>query len=424
MSLAMAAPLGHSGGAIPGTLVDRENGALRISRTEVFVLADPPSRAGDSRFEMPSPGGWGVRIRELAFLRVHTDEGPSGLAELFSVPAGVAKAVLDGPDSYLGRHLVGQDPIPPERVWRALHDTVLHSNRRGWQMICIGAVDIALWDLFGKVLGRPVYQLLGGSAHAPHQTVTGSELGAIVPYATIISSEWDRETVLAEQIEHVEALRDSGYRAVKIEPLRSTSATILELTRRAREALGPDRTLCVDVGCLWNDVGAAKEVAARLVPHDVFFLETPFPPESLEAYARLTAASPVRIAAGEHSVSRWEFLDLMDRGGVHVVQPYMSTVGGLTEACRLLDLASPRGVLVVPGNWSTQVLGAATVQFALASPLTPLIEYAPAAIYPSPLRKAIEDLGPPVADGLIRAPEAPGNGVELPEDLVRHFRVD
>ena len=102
----------------------------------------------------------------------------------------------------------------------------------------------------------------------------------------------------------------------------------------------------------------------------------------------------------------------------------MSTVGGLTEACRVLDLASPRGVLVVPGNWSTQVLGAATVQFALASPLTPLIEYAPAAIYPSPLRRAIEDLGPPVADGLIRAPEAPGIGVELPEDLVRHFRVD
>ena len=167
-----------------------------------------------------------------------------------------------------------------------------------------------------------------------------------------------------------------------------------------------------------------KEIAARLAPYDVFFLEAPFPPESLEAYARLTTVSPVRIAAGEHSVSRWEFLDLMDRGGVHVVQPYMSTVGGLTEACRVLDLAAPRGTLIVPGNWSTQVLGAATIQFALASPLTPLIEYAPAAIYPSPLRKAIEDLAPPVANGMIRAPQAPGNGVDLPEDLVRHFRVD
>ena len=404
--------------------LDREDDALKISRTEVFVLADPPPRAGDPRFEMASPGGWGVRIRELAFLRVHTDEGLSGLAELFSVPAGVAKTVLDGPDSFLGRHLVGQDPIPPQRVWRTLNNTVLHSNRRGWQMICIGAVDVALWDLFGKVLGRPVYQLLGGSSHAPHQTISGSEPDAIVPYATIISSEWNRATVLAEQIERVETLCESGYRAVKIEPLRSTAATIVELTGRAREALGPDRTLCVDVGCLWNDVGAAKEVAARIAPHDVFFLETPFPVESLEAYARLTTASPVRIAAGEHSVSRWEFLDLMDRGGVHVVQPYMSTVGGLTEACRLLDLAAPRGTLVVPGNWSTQVLGAATVQFALASPLTPLIEYAPAAIYPSPLRKAIEDLAPPVTDGLIRAPDAPGNGVDLPEDLVRHFRVD
>ena len=122
-------------------------------------------------------------------------------------------------------------------------------------------------------------------------------------------------------------------------------------------------------------------------------------------------------------MTRWEFLDLMDRGRVGVVQPYMTTCGGLSEAKRIVDLARSRGVSVCPGNWSTAVLGAATVHLALHSPVTPLIEMSSARLYGSPLRRALEDAGLPVRDGAIAPPTAPGIGVELPDELLTRFRV-
>src|SRR5439155_8199100 len=111
-------------------------------------------------------------------------------------------------------------------------------------------------------------------------------------------------------------------------------------------------------------------------------------------------------------------------GGVQVVQPYMTTVGGLTEAKRIVELALPRGVLVCPGNWGTQVLGGATVHLAATSPITPFVEYGAASVFWSPLRKAIEEVGLPVVAGAIRLPTALGIGVELPEDLIAHFRLN
>ena len=397
---------------------------MKIVSTEIFVLADPPPGHEETSYQLPSPGAWPPRIRELACLRIHTDEGVSGLSEIFSVPAGVAKSVLDGPESFLGRHLVGEDPIPPERLWKRLYDTVLHSNRRGWQMICIGAVDVALWDIFGKALGRPVWQLLGGSERANHQVLEETKgERSVIPYCTIVSDAWDRETVLRQQIERLGHLKSLGFRGMKIEPMRSPRETIVELSRRAREALGLEGILCIDVGMMWSDVGAALDVLERVKEHDIYFFETPFPADSVEAYRRLTPVAPIRIAAGEHTVSRWEFFDLIDRGGLHVVQPYMTTVGGLSEAKRVVEHAQPRGVLVIPGNWSTQILGSASVHFALWSPISPLIEYAPADIYPSPLRREIQRLAFPVVNGAIAPPTAPGIGIELPEDLIAHFRI-
>lgn len=131
----------------------------------------------------------------------------------------------------------------------------------------------------------------------------------------------------------------------------------------------------------------------------------------------------MRIAAGEHTTTRWEFLDLMDRGRIGVAQPYATTCGGLTEARRVVELAQSRGVLVCPGNWSTQVLGAANVHLAAYSPITPLIEYAPAQIYWFPLRKAIQEISLPVIGGAIAFPECPGLGIALPDDLIDHFRL-
>jgi L-alanine-DL-glutamate epimerase-like enolase superfamily enzyme len=387
---------------------------MKITRSEVFVLGDPPPPDEETE----------GRIGSLAFLRIHTDEGIVGLSEVFAVPPGVVKAVLDGPDSFFGRSLVGEDPITPEHLRTRLYNGMMHGNRRGWAVICIGAVDVALWDIYGKAVGRPVYELLGGAERSRYQVAHGSTDGkAVIPYCTIVSRKWDPESVLREQVERAITLRAAGFRAIKVEPMMSTPETVVELARRTREAIGPDAILAVDVGYLWNDIGVAADVCRRLAEHDVMFLETPFPVDSIEAYAALSRSSPVRIAAGEHTVTRWEFLDLMDRGGVLVAQPYMTTCGGLSEAKQIVDLAQARGALVCPGNWSTQVLGAATVHLAAYSRITPVIEFAASQIYWSPLRKAIQDVGLPVVDGAISLPTAPGIGIDLPSDLIARFRI-
>jgi L-alanine-DL-glutamate epimerase-like enolase superfamily enzyme len=395
----------------------RRGSIMRISHTEILVLGDarPPEPVDD----------W---VEGRAFVRIHTDLGVVGLAELFAVPPGVAKAVLDGPDSLFGQLLAGEDVVTPERLRAKLYGSLMHASRRGWAAMCVGAAEVALWDLYGKLLGRPVWQLLGGAERATWQSVGDARVQEVTPYCTIVSAGWDNGSVPAdrlihEQLEKVVAVGDAGFRAVKVEPLRSTPATVVELARRAREALGPERALAVDVGYLWNDVPTALRVAEQLAAFDVLFLETPFPVDALEAYAALAARSPVPLAAGEHAVTRYEFRDLLERGHVLVAQPYATTCGGLCEALRVIELAQAHGALVCPGNWGTDVLAAATVHLAAVSPITPLYEYVPAQIYWSPLRKALRELGLPVRRGAVALPERPGIGVELSDDVVAHFRV-
>ena len=386
---------------------------MKITKTEIFVLGDPDTgEPGDAS-----------KIHGLPFLRIHTDAGITGLSEMFCVPPGVARAVLDGPESLLGRELLGEDPVTPERVSTKLYNRMMHANRRGWLVICLGAIDVALWDIYGKLLERPVYQLLGGGGDekSDHQIVDEAERTHVVPYCTIISDGWDRDSVLEEQVQRVVRLRELGYRAFKVEPMKQTPQTIVDLTRLTRQAVGDEAILAVDVGYLWNDVGIALTTIERLAEFDILFFETPFPVDSMEPYAKLTARTPVRIAAGEHATTRWEFVDFMDRGGMSVAQPYMTTCGGITEAKRIVELAKPRGALVCPGNWSTHVLGAATVHLAACSPITPVFESAPSEVYWSPLRKALQAIAFPVVDGAVALPSAPGIGIELPDELVDEF---
>jgi len=224
-----------------------------------------------------------------------------------------------------------------------------------------------------------------------------------------------------QQIARAEQLATVGYRAFKIEPMMSTPADVVELARRFRKSLGARPTLMVDVGYLFHDVPTAERVVQQLAEFDVFFFETPFAVDSPVPWAQLAARSPIPLAMGEHGVTRWEFLDMMERGGVTVVQPYMTTCGGLTEAKRIVELARARGAQVCPGNWSTQILGAASVHLAAYSPITPFIEFAPAEVFASPLRLELQQAGFPVRDGQIAIPSTPGIGYQLPPHIEQHY---
>src|SRR5437870_10081582 len=152
---------------------------MKITRTEVMVLGDPPP---------PRPSD--ERIDQMALLRIHTDEGVTGLSEIFAVPPAVARAALDGANSVFGHLLLGEDPIPPERLWTRLYNSMLHGNRRGWAVICMGAAEVALWDIYGKAAGRPVYQLLGGVERSIYQLHSDAQQREVVPYCTVVPTDW------------------------------------------------------------------------------------------------------------------------------------------------------------------------------------------------------------------------------------------
>lgn len=384
---------------------------MKISKLEVFVIGDGPEID-------PDKGG----VEPLACLRVRTDAGLAGLSEVFRVPPGVVQATVGGPHTHFGRLLLGQEVTHPERLWQHMWDALMHTNRRGWEIIILGALDVAIWDLYGRMMHQPVWKLLGGAARGPFQTPVGRKV-EITPYCTLVSDVWGGEEMFTQQVSRAERLAELGYRAFKIEPMMSTPEDVVELARRFRQCLGGAPTLMVDVGYLFNDVPTAARVCRRLEELDVYFFETPFPVDVPDAYARLADLTSIPLAMGEHGVTRWEFLDMMDRGRVSVVQPYMSTCGGLTEARRIVELALPRGAAVCPGNWSTQILGSASVHLAAYSPITPFIEYAPAEVYDSPLRLELQLLGFPVRDGVISLPECEGIGYELPDDLAARYRT-
>jgi len=407
---------------------------MKIDRLEVFVIGDGPEID-------PDKGG----VEPLVCIRVHTDDGASGLSEVFRVPPGVVQATVGGADTHFGRLLLGQEITHPERLWQRLWDAFLHTNRRGWEIMILGALDVAIWDLYGKRLGRPVWELLGGVQRGAFQTPatqagmpvppglsgtgipnlsgTGIPACVVTPYCTIVSDVWGGKPMFKQQVKRAEKLAELGYKAFKLEPMMSSPEDVVELAARFRKSLGEQPTLMIDVGYLFHDVPTASRVCRQLEEHDVCFFETPFPVDSPEPYAELAGRTSIPLAMGEHGVTRWEFLDMMERGRVQVVQPYMTTCGGLTEAKRIVELARMRGAMVCPGNWSTQILGAATVHLAAYSPITPYIEFAPAEVYESPLRSELQAAGFPVRNGVIELPTAPGIGYDLPDAIMQSFRM-
>jgi L-alanine-DL-glutamate epimerase-like enolase superfamily enzyme len=384
---------------------------MKISRLEVFVIGDGPEIDPDKG-----------RIEPLACLQIHTDQGLIGLSEVFRVPPGVVQATVGDSNTHFGRLLIGQEITHPERLWQHMWDALMHTNRRGWEIIILGALDVAIWDIYGQLLNQPVWKLLGGTQRGPFQTPSGATL-EVVPYCTLVSDVWGNDAMISQQVSRAQMLAALGYRAFKVEPMMSSPRHVVELARRCRREIGDELTLMVDVGYLFKDVPTAVRVCRELEELKISFFETPFPVDNPELYAKLSAKTSIPLAMGEHGVTRWEFLDMMDRGGVTVVQPYMTTCGGLTEAKRIVELAVARGAQVCPGNWSTQILGAASVHLAAFSPISPYIEFAPAEVFDSPLRRELQNAGFPVKYGAIRLPEAPGIGYELPTDIVERFRI-
>jgi L-alanine-DL-glutamate epimerase-like enolase superfamily enzyme len=362
--------------------------------------------------------------QDTVLVEVHTDEGITGIGEADANP-WVIKAIIEAPGSHimslgLKELIVAQDPTQPAAIWDRLYKFTAMTGRRGAGICAIGALDMAVWDLYGKATERPIWQLLGG---AQKEFVT--------PYASLLPSGTTLEDYRRSLLEKARWARDFGFRAAKMEIcikgpyahnlLREGDDAIVELVGLCREAVGPEMTMMVDVAYAWSDWKEALRVARRIEPFDIFFLETPLPSDDLEGYARLADATSIRIAAGEWLATRFEFEELMDRGRIDVAQPDIGRVGGFTEALRVAQMAQDRGKLIVPHCWKTGIGAAATAHFAAATSNCRFIEFLPPSVAESALRRDLVQEELQIADGKLELPRRPGLGIALNAAAVRRF---
>jgi len=362
--------------------------------------------------------------QDTVLVEVHTDEGITGIGETDANP-WVIKAMIEAPGSHimslgLKELIVGQDPTQPAAIWDRLYKFTAMTGRRGSGICAIGALDMAVWDLYGKATGRPIWQLLGG---AQKEFVT--------PYASLLPSGTTLEDYRRSLLEKARWARDFGFRAAKMEIcikgpyahnlLREGDDAIVELVGLCRQTVGPEMIMMVDVAYAWSDWKEALRITRRIEPFDIFFLETPLPSDDLEGYARLADATSVRIAAGEWLCTRFEFEELMDRGRIDVAQPDIGRVGGFTEALRVAQMAQDRGKLIVPHCWKTGIGAAATAHFAVTTSNCRFIEFLPPSVAESALRRDLVQEELQIADGKLDLPRRPGLGIELNAAAVCRF---
>jgi L-alanine-DL-glutamate epimerase-like enolase superfamily enzyme len=388
---------------------------LRITGVDCHVLLAPNY---DPRFTSSAQDSFIVVI--------HTDGGITGIGEA-DVNPWMAKVAIEAPGTHtmglcIKEMLIGADPLDIEGLWQRMYLGTAMNGRRGVVVHAMSAVDMALWDLKGKALGKPVYELLGG---ARQKTVT--------PYASLQPAGHSFEEYRDALVESARNAKKLGFKAMKSEVtmngpyahggMREPYDRHTEVVAAVRKAIGPETVLMVDVQYLWPDAETAYAVVKDWAEFDIYFLETPIWSDSVEEYAKLVERAPMKIAAGEWLATRYEFKELMDIGKVQVAQPDVGRVGGLSEAKIVCDMAAERGLTIVPHCWKTGVSISATAHLAFNTPHCAYIEYLPPALCIETLRKelTLEDLA--LVDGEIAPPTKPGLGFELNWDALKRYTV-
>jgi L-alanine-DL-glutamate epimerase-like enolase superfamily enzyme len=281
-----------------------------------------------------------------------------------------------------------------------------YSGRRGVLIHAMSGIDIALWDIRGKALGQPIWRLLGGGFHQSIRAYASSLFGATP----------------ADTAARARRFRDRGFSAVKFgwAPMGQKEENDIALVREARRGLGDDADLMIDAGLVW-DVKTAIQRARAFSDFRIFWLEEPLSADNYEGYRRLSEATEVRIAAGEHESERRSFQHLMDAGAIDIVQVDLTRCGGFTEAMKIASLAEDRSLPVVNHGFSTYINVAAALHFLNSIPNSFILEFV--VQEGTTLRDQITRQRLEAKDGFVKVPCEPGLGVDLDEDRIDQLRV-
>lgn len=350
-------------------------------------------------FSAPIGGG-----RDYLVVRVHTDEGVSGIGEAYPVgPNDAVAATIRDFESWI----VGRDPRDITGIWYHLY---AHSRFPGGSVVnaAISGIEHALWDISGKAAGVPVYRLLGGRCR--DRVRVYQSCGGGTPEACAGSAR-----ALVERY---------GYTALKMGPqppgsdqlpwgavLRGAAARVAAV----REAVGPDVEIGLDPHAKIFEPARALELAEAVRPYRPFFFEEPLRPENIDALARLAQKCPIPIATGEMLYTTFGFRELLEKQAADIIQPDVCLCGGLMEMKKIAVLAETHYVTVAPHNPLGPIATAVNAHFAASTHNFLILEYHPDDA--SPRRDLLVE---PIRlqDGYLELPEGPGLGIELNEDFL------
>ena len=333
---------------------------MKIKDLKTFVVGNPP----------PHFGG-----RYFIFLKLITDDGIEGVGEVYCAtfaPDVIVKMIED----VFERHVEGIDPFHIEKLWRNVYGRGYTLRPDVSLMGVLSGLEIALWDICGKSVGKPVYELLGGRVHEKLRTYTYlyPKDGAVV---TEDEPHVYNDPELAAELaaEYVA----QGFTAIKFDPAgpysvfdpRQPSLEALDRSelfcRLIREAVGSKADLLFGTHGQFTPSGAIR-LARRLEAYDPLWFEEPTPPERPEEMAKVARKTSIPIATGERLTTKYEFARVLETGAASILQPALGRVGGILEAKKIAGMAEASYAQIAPHLYCGPIEGAANIQLSACSP--------------------------------------------------------
>ena len=376
---------------------------MKLDSVKVFVVGNPP----------PSYGGL-----YFVFLKLKTACGIEGVGEVYAATFG-PKIIAAMIEDVFARRFAGRDPFRIEAMWRDSYGSGFTLRPDLSLMSVVSGLEMACWDIIGKAVDRPVYQLLGGKVHERLRSYT---------YLYPAEGEGedfyhDPDRSASRAAEYVKL----GFTGLKFDPTGGYSVfdprqptqeqierTVL-LVRKVREAVGSKADLLLGTHGQFTPSGAVR-LAKQLEQYDPLWFEEPVPPEMPEEMAKVARATSIPIATGERLTTKYEFARVLAAGAANILQMNLGRVGGLLEAKKVAALAEVHYAQIAPHLYCGPVVGAANIQIATCTPNFLILESIQqwGGFHAQILKKPIR-----WEDGYVIPPTAPGLGVELDEAVAR-----
>ena len=374
---------------------------MKATKVEVIAVNNIPPYRGGAKW---------------LFIKLFTDEGIVGLGEKPTGHARDLRAQIQLIENLCDRYVIGKDPTRIEYMWQEAYGSVHDFRHPGLDSTpALSAIEIACWDIVGKVANQPIYNLLGGKYH--------EELRA---YAYM---PFDARNQSAEQAGEVaQKLVEEGNSACKLDPFvpffpapqdysLKRIRHVAKIFESIRKAVGDDLEVGIGTHGQFSTSGAIR-VAHALEEYDPYWFEEPVSPENVDEMARVAAHTSIPIASGERLVTKFEFAQLLAKQAAQIIQLDVAQCGGLMEAKKIAGIAETHYAMIAPHMYVGPIAAAAAVQLDTCSPNFLIQEYNGGQLHQDIFKDPIV-----FEQGNITPPTAPGLGIELDENVLNKHKA-